>query len=81
MDETIRLLLIVFGVLLTMVSIAALNIWIERRGLAIWQDRYGPNRIGPLGLFQVVADMVKIFFKETGFPPSQIKLFLSARQR
>ncbi len=79
MDETIRLLLIVFGVLLTMVSIAALNIWIERRGLAIWQDRYGPNRIGPLGLFQVVADMVKIFFKEDWVPPFSDKvIFIGA---
>lgn len=74
MDETIRLLLVVFGVLLTMVSIAAFNIWIERRGLALWQDRYGPNRIGPFGLIQVVADMVKIFFKEDWIPPFSDKV-------
>lgn len=79
MDETIKLLLIVFGVLLTMVSIAAFNIWIERRGLALWQDRYGPNRIGPFGLIQVVADMVKIFFKEDWVPPFSDKVvFITA---
>ena len=44
-------------------------IWLERRLLALWQDRYGPNRVGPFGLMQVVADMVKIFFKEDWIPP------------
>ena len=44
-------------------------IWLERRLLALWQDRYGPNRVGPFGLLQVVADMIKIFFKEDWIPP------------
>ncbi|MGH8552660.1 MAG: NADH-quinone oxidoreductase subunit NuoH, partial [Methylococcales bacterium] len=42
---------------------------LERRLLAIWQDRLGPNRVGPLGLLQVVADMIKIFMKEDWVPP------------
>ena len=50
-------------------NIAAGLIYIERRLLALWQDRYGPNRVGPFGLGQVVADMVKIFFKEDWIPP------------
>ncbi len=37
--------------------------------LAFWQDRYGPNRVGPFGLLQVVADMIKIFAKEDWTPP------------
>jgi NADH-quinone oxidoreductase subunit H len=37
--------------------------------LAVWQDRYGPNRVGPFGLLQVLADMIKIFFKEDWIPP------------
>jgi NADH-quinone oxidoreductase subunit H len=37
--------------------------------LALWQDRYGPNRVGPFGLLQVVADMIKIFTKEDWIPP------------
>jgi NADH-quinone oxidoreductase subunit H len=59
----------IFGVLIVALSIAAGLIWLERRLLALWQDRYGPNRVGPFGLMQVMADMVKIFFKEDWIPP------------
>lgn len=62
-------LAIVFGVLIGMLTIAAGLIWLERRLLGLWQDRYGPNRVGPFGLLQVLADMVKIFFKEDWVPP------------
>jgi len=55
--------------LLGLVMVGAMLIWVERRLLALWQDRYGPNRVGPLGLLQVVADMIKIFFKEDWVPP------------
>jgi NADH-quinone oxidoreductase subunit H len=55
-------------ILLGLVIVAAWMIWMERRLLALWQDRYGPNRVGPFGLGQVVADMVKIFFKEDWTP-------------
>lgn len=55
-------------ILLALVIVAAWMIWMERRLLALWQDRYGPNRVGPFGLGQVVADMVKIFFKEDWTP-------------
>jgi len=37
--------------------------------LALWQDRYGPNRVGPFGILQVVADMIKIFTKQDWIPP------------
>ena len=50
-------------------SIATGLIWLERRLLGLWQDRYGPNRVGPFGLLQPLADMVKIFFKEDWIPP------------
>ena len=56
-------------ILLGMVFTAAMLIWVERRLLGWWQDRYGPNRVGPFGLLQVVADMIKIFFKEDWTPP------------
>jgi NADH-quinone oxidoreductase subunit H len=55
--------------LLGLVMVGAMLIWVERRLLALWQDRYGPNRVGPFGLLQVVADMIKIFFKEDWVPP------------
>jgi NADH-quinone oxidoreductase subunit H len=54
--------------LITLVVAAAMLIWAERRLLALWQDRYGPNRVGPFGLLQVVADMIKILFKEDWVP-------------
>ncbi len=56
-------------ILLVPVLVAALLPWVERRLLALWQDRYGPNRVGPFGLGQVIADMVKMFFKEDWTPP------------
>jgi NADH-quinone oxidoreductase subunit H len=54
--------------LFALVIAAAMLIWAERRLLALWQDRYGPNRVGPFGLLQVMADMIKIFFKEDWLP-------------
>lgn len=62
------------GILASVILIAAMLIWVERRLLAIWQDRLGPNRVGPLGLMQVVADMIKMFFKEDWIPPFADKL-------
>src|SRR5512143_3577967 len=60
---------IIAGVLLIVLTVAAGLIWVERRLLALWQDRYGPNRVGPFGLLQVLADMIKIFTKEDWIPP------------
>lgn len=62
-------MLSVLGILLGTLTIAAWLIWVERRLLALWQDRYGPNRVGPYGLLQVVADGIKIFMKEDWVPP------------
>jgi NADH-quinone oxidoreductase subunit H len=69
MSVTLEVILIIVGILLVMMSIAAGLIWLERRMLALWQDRYGPNRVGPFGLLQSFADMIKIFFKEDWIPP------------
>lgn len=60
---------IIIGVLFIPLIIAAGLIYVERRLLALFQDRYGPNRVGPFGLMQVFADMLKIFFKEDWIPP------------
>jgi NADH-quinone oxidoreductase subunit H len=69
MGEILRPLIIVVGVLAGAMGMSAGLIWLERRLLGLWQDRYGPNRVGPFGLFQVAADMIKIFFKEDWVPP------------
>ena len=62
-------ILSVLGIVIVTMSIAAFLIWVERRLLALWQDRYGPNRVGPFGLLQVLADSIKIFMKEDWIPP------------
>lgn len=62
-------MLSVIGILVGALTISAWLIWLERRLLALWQDRYGPNRVGPFGLLQVVADGIKIFTKEDWVPP------------
>lgn len=70
MDEaTINHLLIVGGVLGGLLIVAPGLIWLERRLLALWQDRYGPNRAGPFGVLIVLADTIKLFFKEDWIPP------------
>ncbi|MEN0038701.1 MAG: NADH-quinone oxidoreductase subunit NuoH [Cellvibrio sp.] len=61
-------------ILLVTVLLAAYLSLIERKLLAWWQDRYGPNRVGPYGMFQIVADMFKMFFKEDWTPPFADKL-------
>jgi len=69
MWEIIRSLLIVFVGLAVILGMASGLIWLERRLLALWQDRYGPNRVGPFGLLQVLADVIKILMKEDWIPP------------
>ena len=69
MTDALRHLLVLFGILVAVQSVGALLVWLERRLLALWQDRYGPNRVGPFGLLQVVADVVKVLTKEDWIPP------------
>src|SRR4030095_15343418 len=70
---------IVLGVLFVLLNIAAGLIWVERRLLALFQDRLGPNRAGPLGILIVLADTLKLFFKEDWIPPFASKaIFVAA---
>jgi NADH-quinone oxidoreductase subunit H len=59
---------IVFGLAFLMIA-APLLTWIERRLLGFFQDRPGPNRAGPFGALQVVADGIKLLFKQDWTPP------------
>src|SRR6188768_2126659 len=79
MTDTTFHTLIVTGVLGGLLLVAPGLIWLERRLLALWQDRYGPNRAGPFGLLVVLADTLKLFFKEDWIPPfSDKKVFVLA---
>ncbi|HKJ87750.1 MAG TPA: NADH-quinone oxidoreductase subunit H, partial [Gammaproteobacteria bacterium] len=49
-------------------------IWFERRAMAVMQARLGPNRAGPFGIFQPVADALKVMLKEDIVPARGDKL-------
>lgn len=51
-----------------MLNITPIMVWVERRGSALIQDRPGPNRVGPFGLFQSFADALKFILKEDIVP-------------
>ncbi len=51
-----------------MVNIVPIMVWVERRGSALLQNRLGPNRVGPFGLLQSLADALKFIFKEDKAP-------------
>jgi NADH-quinone oxidoreductase subunit H len=65
------LFIVLFIVVLlgTLLTAAALMIWMERRLLGVWQERFGPNRVGAFGVLQSFADMIKILTKEDWIPP------------
>lgn len=62
-------------VFLMMVQAVPILVWLERRGSAFIQNRFGPNRVGPLGLMQLLADAVKFLTKED-FAPEKGNRFM-----
>ena len=63
-EKASLILIILFGSL----GVAMYATWAERKVSAVMQDRIGPNRAGPFGLFQPLADGLKLFFKEEIIP-------------
>lgn len=74
-EEVLWALLRVVIVILFVLVFVPPIIWWERRLLSWMQDRIGPNRAGPFGLLQPIADGIKLFFKED-ITPSQIDRFV-----
>lgn len=63
------------AVFLLIVQAVPILVWLERRGSGFIQNRFGPNRVGPLGLTQLLADAVKFLMKEE-FVPTKATKFL-----
>ena len=62
-------------VVVMLLQIVPIMVWVERRGSALMQNRRGPNRVGPLGLLQSLADVVKFIAKEDFVPSHVEKLY------
>ncbi len=73
-ESTVNVAKLIF-IFLLMVQLVPILVWVERRGSAFIQHRFGPNRVGPLGLTQLLADAVKFLFKEE-FVPGRGKPFI-----
>lgn len=65
-------------IFLMMVQAVPILVWLERRGSAFIQNRFGPNRVGPLGLLQLLADAVKFLTKEEFAPEKGVKFLYYA---
>jgi NADH-quinone oxidoreductase subunit H len=69
MNQELAATLVKYAVMfLVFLNVAPIMVWVERRGAGFIQDRPGPNRVGPLGLFQPLADALKFMFKEDVTP-------------
>ena len=69
MSSAVTLIFIKCAVMvLVLLNVPPVMLIIERRGSGLMQDRLGPNRLGPLGIFQPIADAIKFIFKEDRVP-------------
>jgi NADH-quinone oxidoreductase subunit H len=78
MSSLLHWLLVVVGIgvsVVVLILFAAMMIFVERRVLGLLQDRYGPNRAGPFGLLQPMADALKLLSKEAFVPPFAERFF------
>lgn len=74
MNPYLWLLIKAVTVAMTLILSAAVLLLMERKLLGYFQMRVGPNRVGPWGLFQPIADVVKMLFKEDIIPQNADKL-------
>jgi NADH-quinone oxidoreductase subunit H len=83
MPEIAAQILIGFlGIFLLIALLMVLDIflvWVERKVVARFQDRLGPNRLGPFGLIQPFADIIKLIIKEDITPGGADKWFTTLR--
>ena len=80
MDVTAFLVMIgkIIFLLAICLGVVPFLVWFERRGSAWMQGRVGPSRVGPFGLFQSFADVLKFFFKEDFVPANANKFYYYA---
>jgi NADH-quinone oxidoreductase subunit H len=73
--DLIAMFVKIIFVLVVCLSVVPVMVWFERRGSAWMQGRIGPNRVGPFGLMQPLADVIKFFCKEDFVPKNANKLY------
>ena len=71
-DTTVVLIVIVKTIVVFAILLVAVMfyVWFMRKVIADMQNRIGPQRAGPFGVFQTLADGIKLFFKEQSSPTS-----------
>ena len=78
-QPVVSALLSVAAIVVTFATLFALTTLLERKGLGRMQNRYGPNRVGPYGLLQPIADGLKALTKEDIVPRTADKVVHFAR--